>query len=131
MTENATLTQQLHEKDKELLDKDDQLHQLGRLHQEKLSSQKRQQKQLNQSLQDKDRLLRQREDEIISKNGQLQDKDGQIQQTNHSLQRQMEQLQQQLSQQSTPPLSPQAWVRGRQLQREDRRKSYQYSHHSE
>ena len=80
--ENATLIQQLHEKDKALLDKDDQLQQQGdllKIHQEEIASQERQQQQLNQSIQDKDRLLQQREDELISKNQQLQDKDIQLQ----------------------------------------------------
>ena len=93
-TENASLIQQLQERDKTLLDKENQLQQHA--------SRETQLRQLNQQLENQEQVT------------------AEIQQTNHSLQRQVEQLRQQLSQQSLKPPQPpppsQAQIRGRQLQ---------------
>ena len=87
-TENASLIQQLQERDKTLLDKENQLQQHAS-----------RERQLCQQLEEQEQVT------------------AEIQQTNHSLQRQVEQLQQRLSQQSLKPPPPsQGQVRGRQLQ---------------
>ena len=145
---NDLLTQQLQEKDRQILEMDRSLQQKDRMLHEKDNE-------ILRRVQEKDRILQQKDNEFqeqlqqkerqlqeerVSRERQLQTRlqrlnqqleeqeqvTAEIQQTNHSLQRQVEQLQQQLSQQSLKPPQPpppsQAQVRGRQLQERESRK---------
>ena len=128
------LTQQLQEKDKQILEKDKIIQEMGDAKDRQAQDAHKALQQKNNELQERDILIQQKErqfqEEVTSQerqhrqsNQQLEEQEqvtAEIQQTNHSLQRQVEQLQQQLSQQSLKPPQPpppsQAQVRGRQLQ---------------
>ena len=130
------LTQQLQEKDRQILEKDKTIHEMGDANNRQVQDARRALQQKNNEIQEQDRLLQQKERQLQEERmiretqfQQLKEQEqvtAEIKQTNHSLQRQVEQLQQQLSQQSLklpqPPPPSQAQVRGRQLQERESRK---------
>ena len=130
------LIQQSQEKDRQVLEKDKTIHEMGDANDQQVQDARRALQRKNNEIQERDRLLqqkdrqlqeeriiREREFRLLKEQKQMA---AEIQQTNHFLQRQVEQLQQQLSQQSLKPPQPpppsQAQVRGRQLQERESRK---------
>ena len=130
------LTQKLQEKDRQILEKDKVIREMGDAKDRQVKDAHRALQQKDNEIQERDRLLQQKERQLQEwrmirerKFQQLKEQEQvteEIQQTNHSLQRQVEQLQQQLSQQSLKPPQPpspsQAQIRGRQFQERESRK---------